>query len=119
MSTRDEMLRERLEECELIVGEIEESRVYNIIKQDAERYIELLDSRWQDITDDKQFQESRVLKLAYSHLVNLKEKYQQELEAIKKELLMSDNKDTMQASYYDDDTIIDRSIEGQGTYGVE
>lgn len=85
----------RITECELVINELDNSPLWQVVIRDLEKERKELDDRWQDITDPQRWQEARVLKMAHLHILQLKEKYKEDLEQAQKELMVSQNTDTI------------------------
>lgn len=81
----------RIGECENVVNELDNSGIWRIIQADLQVQRKMLDDNWQEITEPDKLQKARELKFATLHILNLKEKYQEELEAKKKELATYQN----------------------------
>jgi hypothetical protein len=79
-------LVQRIGECENVVNELDNSFIWKIIQKDLEVQRKMLDDNWQEIVEPEKLQKARELKFATLHILNLKEKYKEELEAKKKEL---------------------------------
>jgi hypothetical protein len=83
----DDVISQRIAECNMVLGELTKSAVWNILLSDAKQMIKRIDDSWQDIVpDSKQFQEARVLKMASKHIFDLPMKYAQELDMLQTEL---------------------------------
>jgi len=73
-----------------------------IISRDLENNKKVIDDNWQSVPDgDNKLRELRVTKMAYMHLLNLKEGYKLDLDNAKKELYKLQNPDKVIAKYYD------------------
>jgi phenylalanyl-tRNA synthetase alpha subunit len=94
-------LIQRIGECENVVNELDNSSIWQIVQKDLELQRKILDNNWQEITEPDKLQKARELKFATLHILNLKEKYQEELEAKKKELETYQNVDTNIPKDYD------------------
>lgn len=79
-------LVQRIGECENVVNELDNSYIWKVIQKDLEVQRKMLDDNWQEIIEPDKLQKARELKFATLHILNLKEKYKEELEAKKKEL---------------------------------
>lgn len=83
----DDVLVARMNECNMVLGELSKSAVWTIILNDARELIKRLDDNWHDMQpDSKEFREARIIKMACKHLSDLPSKYLQELEQIQDEL---------------------------------
>jgi hypothetical protein len=76
----------RIKECEMVVDKLYNDPVWNVVLKDALRWVRELDSKWQDVGDEKMLQEMRVLKIAYRHVMDLPKKYKEDLEGLKQAL---------------------------------
>ncbi len=79
-------LKQRIEECEKVIFELDNSPVWQIVLKDLEAQRKMLDDNWQEITDPLKLQKARELKFAVLHILNLKQKYTDELKDKKREL---------------------------------
>jgi hypothetical protein len=77
------LLRTRLENCHTVVSHLESCPAWEIIVKDLLANKQYIDDNWQDIVDDKKLQRARELKNSYKHLLDIKEKYQEELNSYK------------------------------------
>jgi hypothetical protein len=83
----EDVIIQRIAECNIVVGELSKSQVWAIVLMDAKKMIKQLDDSWQDFpTDAKQLSEARVLKMASKHIFDLPMKYAQELDMLQTEL---------------------------------
>ena len=101
---RDRIIR-RIAECEEVIRDLEGSAAWRVVVADMERQRKYLDDHWQDITDEQKLQKARELKFAVLHILNLKKKYEEELEGLKKELEAIDKPEEVIAKDYDNETI--------------
>lgn len=69
---------DRITECNEVIHNLESTAVWKIVMKDCQEQKQVLDDHWQDITDEKQLREARVLKLAYNYLLNIKGTYEEE-----------------------------------------
>jgi len=91
----------RISDCERVVGELDTSPVWGIIQADLQLQRQNIDDRWQEITDPIRVLEARVIKYATMHILNLKVKYNDELEGLRKELDKARNIDKEIVKDYD------------------
>jgi hypothetical protein len=83
----DDVISNRIAECNTVLGELSKSKVWQIVISDARRNMKNLDDNWQDILPDSpQFKEARTLKIALKHIFELPIKYSQELNMLQAEL---------------------------------
>ena len=82
----EQNLIDRISECEAVVTDLEKSTVWRVIYNDLKYTSQMLDDNWQEIYDEQKLKEARILKLANNHILKLKDKYEEELNANKKEL---------------------------------
>ncbi len=76
----EEVLMQRMNECNLVLGELSKSEMWKIILNDSREMIKQLDNTWQDMNPETaQFKESRVIKMACKHISDLPGKYLHEL----------------------------------------
>ena len=94
----DEILK-RINECRLVVEKLEGDDLWQIILRDADNSVAQLDSHWQDIYEEKQLKQMRVLKLAANQMKNMKEGYVQEWKYAKEELERRTNPDIVEKDY--------------------
>jgi hypothetical protein len=84
-ANEDEIIK-RIKECEMVVEKLTVDPVWLVVIKDASRWVRELDNKWQDVADEKMFNEMRILKIAYRHIVDLPRKYKEDLAALKDNL---------------------------------
>ena len=80
-----EQITERIAECETVIAEMETSNLWRIVEKDCDLWIKEIDSRWQTAKGE-QLEQLRLFKLAYIHLMEIKDRYKSDLEEAKKAL---------------------------------
>jgi len=103
---RDKVVR-RIEECQIVVNELEQSPAWKVIIKDLERQRELIDNHWHLVTDDEKLQEFRVTKFAVMQLLNLKKSYEEDLKTAQEELKKLDNPEEEVMKDYDLETKVE------------
>ena len=78
-NTKESELIQRITECQQVIGEIGSSPLWTIVVKDLDAQRRMLDDNWQGIVEPVKLQEARILKFATMHILNLKQKYQEEL----------------------------------------
>lgn len=92
----DEVLVNRMRECNMVLGELGQSQVWRIVLNDSRELIKKLDDNWHDMApDSKEFKEARVIKMACKHISNLPDNYLKELEQIQEELTKRQNSEVI------------------------
>jgi hypothetical protein len=87
-------LVQRITECQSVLDHWDSCPALKVIAKDLEFHRQYIDDNWQNIAEgDPKLKELRVTKLAYVHLLNLKESYRSDLETAKKELGKLQNTD--------------------------
>lgn len=99
-----EQLRNRINDCQIVLNELEQSNAWNVVLNDANLWVKQLDDRWQDVADEKQLREMRVLKMAYKYLLDIRIKYKNDMENAKTELMRLENPDKYIQKDYDEET---------------
>lgn len=74
-------LVERISECNAVIRDIDGSPAWKVIIKDMQREKERIDNNWQGVYEREKLQLIRVLKMATTHILTLKEKYKTDLEA--------------------------------------
>ena len=97
----DDGLLARLEECELVINELENSPVWKIVCADLEIQRKMLDNNWQEILEPEKLQKARELKHATLHVLNMNDKYKEELKNIQEELRLTKSTKTEMPKDYD------------------
>jgi len=88
----EDVLVNRMNECNMVLGELAESAVWKIVLNDARALIKTLDDNWQNmIPDTDKFKEARLIKMVCKHLSDLPNQYLMELEQIQDELTKRQN----------------------------
>ena len=82
----EQNLIDRITQCEAVVNDLERSTVWRVIYNDLKYTSQMLDDNWQEIYDEQKLKEARILKLANNHILKLRDKYEEELNANKREL---------------------------------
>lgn len=82
----EDALFRRMEECQLVIDHLKACPAWVVIKNDLTVNKQWVDDNWQDITDDVKLQRARELKLAYNHLINIENKYWEDLENINNQI---------------------------------
>jgi len=78
---------QRIDECQRVLEHLEQCPAWEVISRDLELHKKYIDDNWQNIPDgDIKLRELRVTKMAYMHLLNLKESYKIDLDNAQKEL---------------------------------
>lgn len=94
----------RISECQKVLDHLENCPAWEVIQNDLTAQRQYIDDNWQNIGEgDDKLKELRVTKLAYMHLLNLKEKYKLDLENSQKELYKLQNTETVIPKDYDKD----------------
>lgn len=81
----DEVIK-RIKECETVVEKLSTDYVWQVVLKDSMRWVRELDSKWQDVGDEKMLNEMRVLKIAYKHILELPRKYKEDLKMLQETL---------------------------------
>ena len=90
----DDLIVERMSECNTVLGELSRSDMWRIVLHDAREMIKKLDDTWHDMNpESKEFREARVIKMACKHIADLPTKYIQELNNLQEELAKRQNPD--------------------------
>ena len=94
-------LVERISECNTVIRDIDNSPAWKVIVKDMGIQKTFLDDNWQNINDDKQTKEARILKLAVMHVLTLKTKYEGDLKVAQQRLDIIRNPETVVDKDYD------------------
>jgi hypothetical protein len=93
--TEDKLVN-RMNECNMVLGELSKSQVWQIVLNDARGMIKMLDDNWQNlIPSTEKFQEARVIKIACKQLADLPSKYLEEVTMIQDKLKEIQNPETI------------------------
>jgi len=79
-------LVERIGECNTVIRDIDSSPAWKVIISDMEKQKKYWDDNWQDIIDDEKLKVARIVKLATTHVLTLKDKYQSDLKVSQERL---------------------------------
>ena len=101
-------LVKRIEECQLVINEIDASPLWQIVLKDMEVQRKMLDDNWQEIADPLKLEKARELKFATMHILLLKDKYTEEKEETIKELKASQETDKSIIKDYDLETKMEK-----------
>jgi len=95
-------LTKRISECQSVLEHLEKCPAWEVITRDLEGFKNYIDDNWQNIPEgDNKLRELRVTKMAYMHLLNLKDSYKVDLDNAQKELYKLQNTDTVINKDYD------------------
>ncbi len=94
----------RIEECEIVINELDNSMVWKIVQKDLLQQKQMIDDNWQDLVDPDKLQKARELKFATMHVLSLKDKYSEEFKCKQKELQTYQNLETNIPKDYDLET---------------
>ena len=97
----EDSLFKRMEDCQLVIEHLKSCPAWIIIKDDLTMNKQWVDDNWQDITDDIKLQRGRELKLAYNHLINIENKYYEDLENITNQIKLITSTDKEIIKDYD------------------
>ena len=108
MPDRQDELAKRINECEKVIEHINSCPAWGIIKKDCELQKQVIDDNWHLISKGVDWQykldELRVTKLAYVHLINIVDKYKEDLANCTKELEVLRNPKEKMIKDYDIET---------------
>jgi len=92
----------RIAECQEVLDHLDKCPAWNVITRDLENFKKYIDDNWQNIPEsDNRLKELRVTKMAYMHLLNLKDSYKVDLENAQKELYKIQNPEKVINKDYD------------------
>ncbi len=95
-------LTKRIEECQNVLDHLEKCPAWQVIVKDLTTQKQFIDDNWQNIPEgDNKLRELRVTKMAYNHLLNIRDGYASDLENAKKELHALQNTDKQIIRDYD------------------
>jgi hypothetical protein len=90
----DDVISNRIAECNMVIGQLQNSSVWRVVLNDAKQMINKLDESWQDFPPESpQLKEARIIKMASKHIADLPSKYAQEMEMLREELKKRQNPD--------------------------
>ena len=92
----------RIGELEVLVKELEGTRVWQIAMANIVELVENLDDCWQNCEYEK-FKEMQVTKRGFLSIINLVEDWKGELEQVKEDLAYLENPDLVQAGDFDNE----------------
>lgn len=107
-SNEADLIVNRIAECQTVINEIDNSPLWRIVLKDMEGQRKFLDDAWQEITDSEKLQKARELKFATLHILRLKQKYEEELNARREDLRKYENIKTEVIKDYDLDTNMEK-----------
>ena len=98
---QDECVK-RITECENVINHLVTCPAWEIIQRDLKIQKQYIDDNWWKIEEGSpKLQELRITALAYMHLIGLTDKYNADLENVKKELDKLQNTETKIVKDYD------------------
>ena len=95
----------RINECQIVLDEIEKSQVWRILLSDLDKQKQQIDDNWQDLSGEK-LEKARIIKFATNHILSLKDMYSEELKQRKGELKLYQNTEESIIKDYDNETIV-------------
>ena len=101
-------LTNRMNECEEVVRHLETCPAFSVIIKDLNFQKELIDNNWHLTNDEVKLKEFRITKFAIMHLLNLRNKYSDELIQAKAEFEKLNNTDKVILKDYDTETQMER-----------
>ena len=107
MAENIDQLRNRINDCQIVINELEQSSAWKVVVSDASMWVKQIDDKWQDVAEEKQLKEMRVIKMAYKYLLELPLKYKRDLDNAQAELLKVENPDKYIQKYYDEETNVE------------
>lgn len=105
----EEDLVDRIKMCQEVCDKLESDPIWQVVLRDTSMWVEKLNATWQEVYDEKQLAGLRVLKLAYTHLASLPNKYKEDLLAAQQALDNMRNTDTTIQRDYDNDTNLEEA----------
>ena len=94
-------LVERIGECNTVIRDIDGSPAWKVIISDMEKQKKYWDDNWQDIINDEKLKVARIVKLATTHVLTLKDKYQNDLKVSQERLAIIRNPESVVDKDYD------------------
>ncbi len=94
-------LVERIGECNTVIRDIDGSPAWKVIISDMEKQKKYWDDNWQDIINDEKLKVARIVKLATTHVLTLKDKYQSDLKVSQERLAIIRNPESVVDKDYD------------------
>ena len=76
----------KVSECQFVIDKLEQDELWKIIQKDVDEWVKRVDQNWQEVYDEKQLKQMRVIKLSASHLLGLKNAYLAEWKLAQEEL---------------------------------
>ncbi len=99
---RDELVK-RIEDCQVVIGELESNPAWKILIKDIQMERVRLDDNWQNLLDKDKFEQARIVKLSIMHLINTVDKYRYDLESCQKEIADLDDPEGVIKKDYDEE----------------
>ena len=97
-------LTKRIGDLQVLVGEIDSQRSWQLALAEIENQIDVLDSNWQSVTKEK-FYEMQVTKIGLMSVLNLVDEWKEELAGLLEELEAEEHPDKVQQGDYDNELI--------------
>jgi len=92
----------RIDECQSVLDHLAKCPAWEVIIKDLTSQKQFIDDNWQNIPEgDPKLRELRVTKMAYYHLLNIRDSYLLDLDNAKKELHKLQNTDSTIIKDYD------------------
>jgi len=98
-------LIQEISDCDEVLKHLDNCPVWRIIVEDLDEQKKIIDDNWHTLTDEKQIQECRITKFAIMYLLNIRAKYESNLEKAQRELREYTNQDKEIIKDYDTETL--------------
>ncbi len=87
--------------CQEVLKDLETSKAWEIVLEDANQAINAVDALWQDTFDETTMMKARVSKMAYKHIAEMANRYRFDLESASKALEVHRNPETQTVRDWD------------------
>jgi hypothetical protein len=101
----ENILLRRIDECNELLSHLDNCTAWKIIVKDLEEQRKMIDDNWHMTTDEKKVQEFRITKFAIMHLLNIRNKYTEDLKQAHAQLKSYGSQDKAIIKDYDTETI--------------
>ena len=94
-------LLQKIQDCNDVLSHLESCPAWKVITKDLQEQRKLIDDNWHREGDEKKVKEFRITKFAIMHLLEIRDKYEQDLKTAEEELRKYQNKENEITKDYD------------------
>lgn len=97
----ESLLLDRITDCDAVLKHLDGCPAWRVIIADLDAQKKMIDDNWHQTNDEKKIAEFRITKFAIMHLINIKKKYEDDLNDAQTKLFQLRNQVTNIMKDYD------------------